>query len=82
MANKYTDDDWLEELAGRGKYNNKDIGSAETNLLRKKLLSRHQILHKTVQTDSNNEIQQLTARVIIQPPLAKGSLGTENPARR
>ena len=63
MANKYTDDDWLEELAGRSKYNNKDIGSTETKLLRKNLLSHHQILHKLVQTDSNTEIQQLTARL-------------------
>ena len=58
MSQKHTeDDDWLEKMAGRGDLNSEDVDDLQIQILRNRLLSRHDILHESVQTDPNLEIQ-------------------------
>ena len=64
MPQKYTDDDeWLENMAGRGSHNNEASDSLQIQLLRKRLLSRHRLLHESVQKDPSTEIQTITTRL-------------------
>ena len=84
MSQKHTDDDWLEKMAGIRELNSEDVDDLQIQLLRKKLLSRHEILHESVQTDSNLEIQSITSRlrkeglfgkILIKKPFYKRILG-------
>lgn len=63
MSQKHTDDDWLEKMAGIRELNSEDVDDLQIQILRKKLLSRHEILHESVQTDPNAEIQRITSRL-------------------
>ena len=64
MSQKHTeDDDWLEKMAGRGDLNSEDVDDLQIQILRNRLLSRHEILHESVQTDPNLEIQRITSRL-------------------
>ena len=64
MSQKHNEDDqWLEKMAGRGDLNSKDIDDLQIQLLRSRLLSRHEILHESVQADPNTEIQKITSRL-------------------
>lgn len=64
MSQKHTeDDDWLEKMAGRGDPNSEDVDDRQIQILRNRLLSRHEILHESVQTDPNLEIQRITSRL-------------------
>jgi hypothetical protein len=64
MPQKYTDDDdWLEKMAGRRELNNNDVDDLQLQLLRQKLLTRHEMLHKSVQTDPSAEIYKITSRL-------------------
>ena len=64
MSQKHTeDDDWLEKMAGRGDLNSEDVDDLQIQILRNRLLSRHDILHESVQTDPNLEIQRITSRL-------------------
>ena len=63
MSQKHTDDDWLEKMAGRGELNSEHVDDLQIQILRNRLLSRHEILHESVQTDSNLEIQRITSRL-------------------
>lgn len=63
MSQKYNDDEWLEHMAGRGKSNNNDVDNEQTQLLRKRLQSRHALLHESVQSDPQAEIHRIESRL-------------------
>ena len=48
MPQKYTDDEWLELMAGRKLPDHEDADTEEVQLLRKRLQLRHSIIHESV----------------------------------
>jgi hypothetical protein len=50
-------------MAGRGKSNNNHVDNEQTQLLRKRLQSRHALLHESVQSDPQAEIQRIKSRL-------------------
>ena len=64
MSQKHNEDDeWLEKMAGRGHLNSEDVDDLQIQILRNRLLSRHEILHDSVQADPRAEIQRITLRL-------------------
>ena len=64
MSQKHNEDDeWLEKMAGRGHLNSEDVDDLQIQILRNRLLSRHEILDESVQADPRAEIQRITLRL-------------------
>ena len=64
MSQKHNEDDeWLEKMAGRVHLNSEDVDDLQIQILRNRLLSRHEILDESVQADPRAEIQRITLRL-------------------